>query len=291
MKRLIISGSRILARHALLAAFVATGIVVALDIASGLYLRVYPLYFLPLAVVAVHRSRQASIQAVLFISATWALANYDPQRPVIYAVNVLSQLTAFTVVALLLNAQKTRADTQEELASTDQLTGLLNARGFYAGADRQLARQRRIPGPLALAYLDLDNFKQINSDLGHVGADHLLKEVGQAMQAALRENDIVARLGGDEFAVLLPGASTKAAGEVLARLRSSVTRATTRQKTPVTFSVGAVVFDTPAESVADMVHLSDKLMYTVKAGPKDGIVVRSASDLLRASSKFAILPG
>lgn len=280
MKRVILVGSRFLARHTLLAAFVAVLVIALLDVVSGLHLRLFPLYFLPLTIVAVHRSRRASLLAVLLISLVWAVANHDPQRPVIYAANVLSQFTAFAVVALLLNAQKERADAQTELATTDPLTGLLNSRGFYTSAERQLARQRLVPGPLAIAYLDLDNFKQINTDLGHVGADRLLSEVGHAIQETLRERDIVARLGGDEFAVLLPGASTKATSEVLQRLRSSVTRATSGYKTPVTFSIGAVVFDTPAESVADMVHLSDKLMYTVKAGPKDGVAVRSATDLL-----------
>ncbi len=136
--------------------------------------------------------------------------------------NILSQFAAFGLVAILVNLQKTRADLHEELASVDQLTGLMNSRAFYQSAVSELSRQRRKSHALTMAYLDIDDFKQVNTALGHVGADHLLRDVAQSMKQALRVSDYVGRLGGDEFAILLPETSETQAIEVLNRVRSRV---------------------------------------------------------------------
>src|SRR5205823_5425701 len=90
------------------------------------------------------------------------------------------------------------------LARTDPLTGAANARTFYEAVAVEAGRACRAARPLTLAYLDLDNFKQLNDRLGHAAGDAALVHVVQATRLNLRPADLLARLGGDEFALLLP---------------------------------------------------------------------------------------
>lgn len=90
-------------------------------------------------------------------------------------------------------------------ANFDMLTGLANRMLFESRLDMALAKMKRQPGNLALLFLDLDRFKQVNDTLGHAAGDKLLQEVGRRLKASLRPYDTAARFGGDEFAILLEG--------------------------------------------------------------------------------------
>lgn len=91
----------------------------------------------------------------------------------------------------------------EEMARTDPMTGLLNRRGFEEELSRALASARRYGETGVLAYIDLNDFKQINDLYGHEAGDRVLMQIGEILAAGIRETDYAARLGGDEFAVLL----------------------------------------------------------------------------------------
>ncbi|GAA3341362.1 hypothetical protein GCM10020358_32410 [Amorphoplanes nipponensis] len=110
-----------------------------------------------------------------------------------------------------------QADQLEDLAMADDLTGLANRRRLEQGLTDGLAA-----GPLQVALLDLDDFKEVNDALGHAVGDRLLIAVAERLAAAAGPGALVARMGGDEFAVLLPGAGAAAADEVVARLAGSL---------------------------------------------------------------------
>ncbi len=100
-----------------------------------------------------------------------------------------------------------RIDQLEKLAVTDELTGLLNRRGFEAQLRRTLELARRYGEPGVLMYVDLDGFKMVNDTYGHTAGDEVLKQVGRLLSDHVRSTDYIGRLGGDEFAVLLPRTS------------------------------------------------------------------------------------
>jgi diguanylate cyclase len=107
------------------------------------------------------------------------------------------------------------------LARTDPLTGLANRRGWDEQLDRELARARRSGGSVAVALLDLDDFKAFNDVHGHQAGDRLLVAAAAAWQGQLRAVDVLSRWGGDEFAVLLPDCSERESQEIIARLSES----------------------------------------------------------------------
>jgi GGDEF domain-containing protein len=114
------------------------------------------------------------------------------------------------VVAVVVRASRVRvrayAAEVRKLALQDQLTGVLNRRGFEERAGAEIARARRSERDLALIYLDLDGFKRVNDNLSHAAGDRVLRRAALAMAGVLRGEDVLARMGGDEFVVLLDGA-------------------------------------------------------------------------------------
>ena len=111
----------------------------------------------------------------------------------------------------------------EELAVRDELTGLLNRRGFRQLADQELKVARRSGRADVILYLDLDGVKGVNDTQGHAEGDAALRAVAEVLRATLREGDVIARLGGDEFAVYAPGLARHGEGPLVgARVAGAV---------------------------------------------------------------------
>ena len=120
--------------------------------------------------------------------------------------------------------QETRIKQLESLSVTDELTQLLNRRGFLQQFQLSLSTSRRNKTGGSLMILDLDNFKQINDTYGHLAGDEVLKNVGIAISTVVRESDIVGRIGGDEFSILMPGASPVTVTKRISQIRSAISK-------------------------------------------------------------------
>jgi diguanylate cyclase (GGDEF)-like protein len=157
----------------------------------------------------------------------------------------------------------------EYQAFHDRLTALPNRALFHDRVEQALARRRREPTPIALLFIDLDDFKDINDGLGHAAGDELLVAVAQRLRDCVRAEDTVARLGGDEFAILLEQATDEpAATAVAARVVQSMQAAFPLADgiVQVTASVGVTVSrDLDLDTV---VRQADVAMYTAKAHGK-----------------------
>jgi len=130
---------------------------------------------------------------------------------------------------------------------------------------------RRSHQPLTLAFLDLDNFKQVNDTLGHRSGDWILQQVGEALKTQIRETDVAGRLGGDEFAMVLPDTDEFAARNVLEKIRLRLQAVSHAEGSAVSFSMGAVTCIVPPSSVDEMVKMADLMMYEVKNHGKGAI--------------------
>ena len=176
--------------------------------------------------------------------------------------------------------ERKRAEAQiERLAFYDPLTGLCNRRLFHDRLEQALAASARSQQWAAVCFIDLDNFKDLNDTQGHDQGDLLLKQVGQRLQAAVREQDTVARLGGDEFVVLLEGLGldeaqaalyANAVGETLldALNHPYELQRGEHHNTP---SVGITLFRDHGERIEDVLKRADLAMYQSKSAGRNTV--------------------
>lgn len=269
----------VIAAPAAAAAIVVGGIllIALVDFLSGIELRVFPLYYAPIALAAWSFGRRAALGAAVASAIGWLLANQlagqQYSHPIIWVANTGVQGTSFAVVGLLVSHLRVTLARERALSRTDPLSGLMNHRAFYEEGDRLLRLCRRGSRPITLVYLDLDNFKCVNDTRGHMAGDDLLRAVGEVLQSTLRSSDLTARLGGDEFAVLLPELGSTETGVALHRLRRAVNdaMATGEGSATVTVSIGAVTFPRAPDDVETMVRKADAVMYQAKSTGKNQV--------------------
>lgn len=136
-----------------------------------------------------------------------------------YVYLALSTTVVFSLFGGLLGRY---ADRLAQVAMTDPLTGLLNARAFQQRFREEMSRATRYRQPLSVLIVDLDDLKQLNDAFGHEAGDEALRRVATAIRHGLREADLGARIGGDEFTVLAPNTNEAAAVALGERLRTLV---------------------------------------------------------------------
>jgi diguanylate cyclase (GGDEF)-like protein/PAS domain S-box-containing protein len=165
----------------------------------------------------------------------------------------------------------TKRKESEELiwqqANFDLLTGLPNRRMFYDRLRQEIKKSHRGGQSVALMYLDLDHFKEVNDTLGHDTGDDLLKEAARRLSACVRESDTVARLGGDEFTVILgdltdPGHVERIAQEILEKLSEPYLLG--NELAHVSASIGITLFPDDASDIETLLKNADQAMYAAK---------------------------
>jgi diguanylate cyclase (GGDEF)-like protein len=187
---------------------------------------------------------------------------------------VLSGLAYLAVLAVAMAGLQMLRRSQAQMArliTLDSLTDVLNARAFADRLGQELDRNRRYPRPLALLYMDLDNFKVINDTHGHQTGDAVLRLVADAMRSSVRQTDVVGRLGGDEFAVLMPETDAALADAAAKRLIAGL-RNIFKGTPNVTASIGVVSCTDTDASTDDLLRRADQAMYDAKKSGKDRVV-------------------
>ncbi len=153
-------------------------------------------------------------------------------------------------------------------ASRDPLTGLINRRVMESILKREFTRALRYSHPLALAFMDLDDFKAVNDHYGHDVGDRVLRHVGQQIVQMSRESDVVARYAGDEFSVILPGTEYDKARHMMNRLNQYLSkRPFIQEGKSVWFSLSfgiAQIHDAGVQDPASMIKRADERLYDAK---------------------------
>lgn len=183
--------------------------------------------------------------------------------------NSAIRLGLFLATAQLLSQLKIHLSIEKKLSRTDDLTGVLNGRGFTGLAEKMFELSERHGRSTTLAYIDLDNFKQVNDQQGHSEGDKLLKVIGEILLQSVRRTDVVGRLGGDEFAIVLPETNETGAKLMLDKLRIELSDAMQKHGWPVSFSMGVVSFNLPPYDLDHAIKVGDALMYKAKLGGKN----------------------
>lgn len=236
-----------------------------------------------------------SLLALVFAIAGWLLSGYltaplkriaraadrlsageEAQIPVLKGVREIEMLSAsIRHLVDTLGHQETRLGEMSELAHTDRLTGLANR-----AALEQYMRRHDPDTPLALLFLDLDGFKQVNDQMGHGAGDDLLVVVAQRLQSKVRENDLLVRLGGDEFVIVVsPGAGNirRIAHQLAARTLKAVSIPVQLEagQASVDCSIGGAFWPEDGATMDEVLECADRALYRAKAKGKNTAVFSS----------------
>lgn len=152
-------------------------------------------------------------------------------------------------------------------AILDDLTQVLNRRGFELMADKALANSRRYQWPCSLLYMDLNNFKAINDNHGHRAGDEALKRFSKIASTLTRETDILARIGGDEFVVMMMNADEHQAEKKVLKIEHAVSELNASHALPCELSVayGIVAYNQGEHNtLSEFMHSGDQQMYQHK---------------------------
>lgn len=239
---------------------------------SGVELRLFPLYYLPIFGAAWLHGRVGALGVAILCTWGWVLANrlagMEFSHDWIWLANTFTQGSSFVVVGWLAALLRDTILRERTLGRTDSLTRLLNGPGFYETARGFLETCHQRSTAVTLAYLDLDHFKVVNDLRGHAAGDELIRETGALFAEVVAEDGVGARLGGDEFALLLAGGPDEAA-RVLDGLRKRVAALSPEGGPRIGVSIGAVTFYPPFPGLDRMVQTADEAMYTAKRSGRD----------------------
>jgi diguanylate cyclase len=152
------------------------------------------------------------------------------------------------------------------------LTGALNRRGFDQACQRELARAQRDGKRLALAHIDLDDFKRLNDTLGHQAGDQVLVQLVELLHRSMRPSDVLCRFGGEEFVLMLPVNTVEEAVAAVSRFRRefSAQRVAGAQRA-MSFSAGVTLLGV-AESLEQAIERADAATYEAKRSGKNRVV-------------------
>ncbi|MGY6274633.1 GGDEF domain-containing protein [Methylomonas sp. MgM2] len=251
------------------------------DAYAGSEIRLLPFYFVPITLAGMSLSQACGYLFAVSCSILWGVANYHAglrfSSDLIWEWNLLVQSIAFITVLELVRQLQAARIKEHEAARIDPLTGLLNSRALDEQARALIALCRRENLSIALAYIDLDNFKAVNDDEGHQRGDEILKIIADIMKSTFRASDLIARVGGDEFAVILPNTAADDAHEVLERCRIAISDQMLDLGNRVTTSIGCIAYSRSPLDPDMMIKTADQFMYNAKRSGKNRVSVKTLS--------------
>jgi len=254
--------------------FALLGGVAYLDYVTGVEYSFSLFYLLPITLISWAISERLGLVFAIIGSCVWiAVDIWSGNRTsnlFAYMWNATTRLGFFLLPVLIIRLNRA-IEHEKALARTDFLTGALNTRFFHEMAQMEINRSFRYKRHFTLAFIDVDNFKNINDTFGHTEGDTVLRAIATKIKNHLRKTDIVARVGGDEFVVLLPETNAQTAPVVISNMQRALLKEMAENGWAVTFSIGVLTLTAPQVSVDEMLRRADQLMYAVKNGGKNNI--------------------
>ncbi len=252
------------------------GMVAFLDYITGVEFSFSLFYLIPITLISWAISERLGLVFAILGSCIWIAVDIGSGNSnrtsnlFAYMWNAITRLGFFLLPVFMIRLNRA-LQREKELARTDFLTGVLNARFFHELAQMEINRSVRYKRPFTLAFIDVDNFKTINDTFGHTTGDIVLRAIGMNIKTHLRRTDIVARVGGDEFVVLLPETNAQIAPVAISNMQRALLNEMNENGWSVTFSIGVLTLSDPRLSVDEMLGRTDQLMYIVKNSGKNNI--------------------
>lgn len=260
------------------------------DYQTGAHFSMMLLYAVPILVASWFCGTGQGVFIAATAATLWFLTNttaqYKETSDVILSWNAFSRFGIFALLAYTVSLQVAlkRALEHEQLrASTDKLTGLLNTGAFREQVEEEMARARRYRHPISLAFIDLDNFKQLNDTHGHARGDKLLQDVSMAIQRTIRKTDCAGRVGGDEFTICFPETGPDHIRATIGKLLQAIDIVTSQSGWQVSASIGVVTYIEISDNYDVMLGKADKLMYEAKEKGKNGAEYLVIDEIITSS--------
>lgn len=272
----------------LLGCIAAIGLICWINYQIGVYISLVIFLLIPISVAAWFLGPYwAYVIALLSAAGRFILdvGLFPPVAPVwMLRWDVASKSAFFVIFAYVVLRLRRALDSERRLARIDTLTGAYTRHVFYDFLEREIATSQRSQRPLALAYIDLDNFKTVNDSRGHAAGDDALRLVARTVHGHVRRGELLGRLGGDEFALLMRDADAAGAHTIVERLRQTLLDAMRARGLPITFSIGVCVYDGREPISADQfITAADELMYEVKHTSKNAVRIKFVAAALSQS--------
>ncbi len=194
-----------------------------------------------------------------------------------FSIIFFGSITTVTLLALIYyftaKLIKKLADARahiEQIAITDELTGLFNRRHLLSRFTQEFEQGKRMQTDLSCIIVDIDHFKSVNDEHGHLAGDDVLKEIAKLFKGIVRAYDIVGRYGGEEFLVILPDSNLEQAWNFAERMRMKV-KETMIADVAVTISLGVTSLQEGDSSIDDLIKRSDSALYAAKNTGRDRV--------------------
>ena len=234
------------------------------------------LYALPIFLTAWFCGKTEGIIVAVAAASSWLIVNVlhksSGESDAVLSWNAFTRFSIFILIAytVSLQAQLRKALEREKLrASTDHLTGLLNKRAFQEQVEEEINRARRYSHPISIAFIDLDNFKQVNDTHGHARGDYLLEQYSETIIHTIRKTDIAGRIGGDEFSICYPETGEEQVRKAIEKLIIALNIMSDRAEWQVTASIGVLTCTKVSDDYSTILSKADRLMYVAKEKGKN----------------------
>ena len=203
----------------------------------------------------------------------------DPHDRRIPSVDKVKTLEIFATQAVTALQSARQYEEIKRLTFIDSLTPAYNHRFFQEALSKEIHRHSRTKHDLALAMLDIDNFKKINDTFGHPVGDEILKGLVEELMQNARDSDVVARYGGEEFAIIFPDTPAQFARDAANRLRELIARREFLRSLHITVSIGVAVYPHDGNNSAELISRADAALYFAKKNGKNQVAM--ADDVVR----------
>ena len=235
------------------------------------YVSLDVLYCLPVIqtthVTAIHAKRRTDTQSStiigILLALAWSSAEAYLAQPFpldAFLLNVFTRSVVFTVLGRVL----VKLWREREYARKDMLTGLSNRVDVIERLKSEQSRSERSGKPYSLLFIDIDQFKMLNDNLGHRTGDEALKILADILRNSTRKEDIVSRLGGDEFVLLLPDTDEQSCDVLVQRIQRAADRSFTEKKWPISVSIGRITGTGQTQEADWVIRMADENMYEIK---------------------------
>lgn len=273
-------------------AILATALIAYVSFSSQREIDISQLYFVTIGAIAWVASRRTALLAAVFTAGLVLVCAliHGNAGPVAVAVESGLTFASFVTATLVVHTVSHMFDELAHLARFDALTATPNALHFQDLLAAEFARAQRYERPLTLAFVDVDDFKDVNDTHGHRVGDEVLRSIAAAVTDEIRSTDVLGRLGGDEFGIILPETTEESALGLLTRVERRVAALARESGWPVSISVGATTLAAAARpewTAEDLLHRADTLMYRAKSEGKGRVVIERFAPVEQALPESA----